>query len=249
MIPKIIHYCWFGPLAKSEITKKCIESWKKHCPDFEIKEWSESNTKPFQNKFYRDAIRKKKYAFASDCIRTQVLSQFGGVYFDTDMLLIKPISESILLLDFFTGYEVEGRAAYGFFGAKKGNRFIQEMADFYNSSEFNEFSLPVITHTFKGLINDKTISANEKIFNPKVFYPLTYQNRNENYKNYINDETIAIHLWDHSWTEPKKSRFELINNLKKILRDYLFYGYSKEYFIRYFREFSRKLYHKLTGKS
>lgn len=249
MIPKIIHYCWFGPLEKSEIAQKCIASWKEHCPDFEIREWTESNTQAYQNKFYKDTLRKKKYAFASDCIRVQALAEYGGVYFDTDMLLLKPIYEEILTLDFFTGYEVDGRAAYGFFGAQKGHRFMLEMANFYNKNEFNEFSLPVITHTFKDLINDSTIFANEKIFDPKVFYPLSYQNRLDDYKNHISEAAYAVHLWGHSWSSNEKNGERLIKNLKTVLHDYIFYGYSKQYFIRYFRGFSRQLYYRLIGKS
>ena len=248
MIPKIIHYCWFGPLKKSEIAQKCISSWKEHCPDFEIKEWTESNTVPFQNKFYKNALRKKKYAFASDCVRVQALTEYGGVYFDTDMLLLKPISETLLSLNFFTGYEVNERAAYGFFGAIKGHRFMVKMADFYSTTEFNEFSLPVITHTFKDLINDSTILKNERIFAPDVFYPLSYQDRLDDYKNHISEATHAVHLWDHSWSGNEKKEASLIKNLKTVLNDYLFYGYSKRYFIRYFRGFSRQLYHQLIGK-
>lgn len=249
MIPKIIHYCWFGPLEKSEITQKCIESWKIQCPDFEIKEWTESNTRDYQNKFYKDALRKKKYAFASDCIRVQALTEYGGIYFDTDMLLLKPISDELLSFDFFTGYEVDGRAAYGFFGAGKGHRFMLEMARFYNSNEFNEFSLPVITHTFKDLINDSTISENERIFAPDVFYPLSYQDRLDDYKKHISEATLAVHLWDHSWSDKKMNKVGVLKDLKTVMKDYIFYGYSKQYFIRYFRGFSRQLYHQLTGKS
>ncbi len=249
MIPKIIHYCWFGPLEKSEIAQRCITSWKEHCPDFEIKEWTESNTQAYQNKFYENALRKKKYAFASDCIRVQALTQHGGVYFDTDMLLLKPISEKLLSLDFFTGYEVDGRAAYGFFGAKKGHRFMLEMANFYRTSEFNEFSLPVITHTFKDLINDSTILENERIFAPEVFYPLSYQDRLNDYRNHISDTTYAVHLWDHSWGRKEKKEGSLMNKLITVLNDYFFHGYSKQYFIRYFRGFSRQLYHQQIGRS
>lgn len=249
MIPKIIHYCWFGNNPKNNLIARCIESWKKFCPDFEIIEWTEDNTKKYQNKFYKDALRKKKYAFVSDCIRSQALQEFGGIYLDTDMLLLKPISEELLRLDFFTGYEVEDRAAYGFFGATPNHRFLQKMVQFYSTTEFNEFSLPVITHTFKSLINDATLAANERIFEPSAFYALPYEHRSEDHSKYIDNNTYAIHLWDHSWDDKVvKKRIYLFRSLKTVLIDYLFYGYSKQYFIRYFRGFSRQLYYLLIGK-
>lgn len=250
MIPKIIHYCWFGPNEKSALTQKCIESWKKYCPDFEIKEWTESNTKAYQNKFYKDALRKKKYAFVSDCIRAQALAEYGGIYLDTDMLLIQPIPNELLKLDFFTGFEVEDRAAYGFFGSIAGHRLIGQMTKFYENTEFNEFSLPVITHTFKEHINLETIGANERIFPPKVFYALTYENKDEDYKLFIDDSSIAVHLWDHSWGVKKNTGFSYwMRGLRVVLIDYLFYGYSKHYFNRYFRGFSRQLYYWLIGRT
>ncbi len=250
MIPKILHYCWFGPNKKSEIAERCLESWKTYCPDFEFKEWNESNTKSYQNKFFKDALRKKNYAFASDCIRVQALNEFGGIYLDMDMLLLKPIGSELLELDFFTGFEVDGRAAYGLFGGKAGHKFLKLMTKFYNETEFNEFSLPVITHTFKEHINAKMIGSNERIFPQIVFYALTYENKNEDFRTYIDDSSIAVHLWDHSWSGKKEIGFAYwIRGLRIVLIDYLFYGYSKQYFIRYFRGFSRQLYYRLIGKA
>jgi mannosyltransferase OCH1-like enzyme len=250
MIPKIIHFCWFGPHKKSEIAQRCIESWRKFCPGFEIKEWTESNTKPYQNKFFKDALRKKKYAFVSDCVRVQAMYEYGGIYLDTDMLLLNPITQNLLKLDFFTGYEVEGRAAYGFFGAIPKHRFIEKMVHFYGSNEFNEFSLPVITHQFKDVINSNTIYLNEKIFKSEVFYPLSFQDRHKDYKEFVSEATLAVHLWDHSWDGGKaKQQNHLIKYLFTVLTDFLFHSYSKEYFIRYFRGFSRQLYHQIIGKT
>jgi len=247
MIPKILHYCWFGNKPKPQSFHQCLESWKQFCPDFEIKEWTESNTKPYQNKFYTDALRKKKYAFASDCIRVQVLYEMGGIYLDTDMLLLKPI-DTLLSLHFFTGDEVEGRVAYGFFGGYPKHRFFEKMKYFYDHNWFNQFSLPVITHAFSPLINRQNLVENEQIFTPEHFYALTYENKGQDFKKYINTNSYAVHLWEHSWSETSKDRFDLLKKLKIVLIDYLIYGYPKQYFIRYFRGFSRQLYHLLIGK-
>lgn len=248
MIPKIIHYCWFGKAPKSDIAIRCIASWEQHCPDFEIIEWNEKNTKPFQNKFYKDAYRKKHFAFAADCIRVQVLQRYGGIYFDTDMLLVKPLY-ALLGNHFFTGYEVENRAAYGLFGGYPEHRFFKEMAAFYENNYFNQYSLPVITHTFKELIHDNNLLPNERIYPPQYFYPMAYEQREEDYETLLNPESIAVHLWDHSWKKPMTASItSWLHGLKTVLVDWLFYRYPYSYFKRYFRGFSRKIYHRIIGK-
>ena len=103
MIPKIIHYCWFGRGEKPELAKKCIASWKKFCPDFEICEWNEDNCDYLAMPFMAEAYAAKKYAFVSDVMRLVVLEQYGGVYFDTDVEVLRDISP--LLID--EGFENE----------------------------------------------------------------------------------------------------------------------------------------------
>lgn len=245
MIPKILHYCWFGPNEKPESFLRCMESWKQFCPDFEIIEWNESNSKSFQNKFYKDAIRKKKYAFASDCIRVHALLEQGGVYLDTDMLLLKSI-DPLLSYDFFTGYEVKDRAAYGLFGGCPDHPFLKEMVQFYKTTEFNQFAPPVITHTFSETVSEERLGSNDRIFPISYFYAFSYESRKEDYSKFITTDSYAVHLWDHSWNAAKKDTLgRLMGKLLTVTKDYLFHGYSYSYFKRYFREFARKLYHQI----
>ena len=245
----MLHYCWFGQGKKPELFKQCLESWKRYCPDFEIVEWNESNSKQFSNPFYKNALRKRRYAFAADCIRVKVLREHGGIYLDTDMLLVKSI-EPLLSFDFFTGYEVEDRAAYGFFGAKANHPILQAMDDFYTTIEFNPFSPPVITHAFKDIVNESNLAENDKIFPPDYFYPLPYQKKGADFSTFVTENTYAVHLWDHSWKpEGKETINSLLRNLGTVVCDFVCYNYSYSYFKRYFREFSRKLYHRLIGKS
>ena len=91
MIPKIIHYCWFGGNPLPELAQKCIASWKKYCPDYEIKEWNESNFDLNCCDYVREAYEAKKWAFVSDYARFWILYHEGGVYFDTDVEVLKPI--------------------------------------------------------------------------------------------------------------------------------------------------------------
>ena len=93
MIPKKIHYCWFGRNPKPKLAEKCIASWRRYCPDYEIIEWNEDNFDVNRNGYTRMCISQKKYAFLSDYVRLLVVAEQGGVYFDTDVELIKPIDE------------------------------------------------------------------------------------------------------------------------------------------------------------
>ena len=104
MIPKIIHYCWFGRGEKPELAKKCIASWRKFCPDFEIREWNEDNCDYLAMPFMAEAYAAKKYAFVSDVMRLIVLEQYGGVYFDTDVEVVRSISP-LLNDEGFIGFE------------------------------------------------------------------------------------------------------------------------------------------------
>ncbi|MDT0556033.1 glycosyltransferase family 32 protein [Patiriisocius hiemis] len=249
MIPKIIHYCWFGGASKSNIAQQCIASWKKYCPDYKFIEWNENNTKDFQNKFYKDAYRKREFAFVADCVRVQVLHVHGGIYLDLDMLLLKPI-DALLDLDFFIGYEVAGRPAFGIFGGVSKHRFFKEMKEYYDTNYFNPFSLPVITHTFKKVIIKEALQPNERIFEPITFYPLPYKDRHEEYVDFITPSSYAVHLWEHSWEEKSTETIGvLVKKLSIVCGDYFMHGYPNAYFKRYFKEFGRKLYYKLTGRN
>lgn len=94
-IPKIIHYCWFGGKKLPDLAVKCIDSWKKYLPDYEIKEWNESNYNLDCCVYVREAYEAKKWAFVSDYARFDILYRYGGLYFDTDVELIKPIDDLI----------------------------------------------------------------------------------------------------------------------------------------------------------
>lgn len=127
MIPKIIHYCWFGNKPKPDFVKQCINSWKKYLPDYEIREWNDEDLKHCNNLYVQEAYKAKKYAFISDYFRLYALYNRGGIYFDTDNEIFKPFDE-FLNLDFFSGYENWNGYISPFtavVGAKKGNKIIK----------------------------------------------------------------------------------------------------------------------------
>lgn len=130
MIEKKIHYVWFGG-EKPEKVKKCIESWKKYLPDYQIFEWNENtyNLKQ-QNTFFQKCYHKKLWAFVADYIRIDVLYHYGGIYLDTDMEIIKDITP-LLDIDLFLGYENEQKMSFGILGVIPEHELFKELYEFY----------------------------------------------------------------------------------------------------------------------
>ena len=138
MIPKIIHYVWVGGKPKSELILKCIDSWKKYCPDYEIKEWNDEAIASIDNKYMWQALEAKKYAFASDFIRLYALKTEGGFYVDTDLEITKPI-DGMRQYDFVSGYENwygEYSPITAFMGASKDSKIIADLLAEYDNLPF-----------------------------------------------------------------------------------------------------------------
>ena len=135
-IPKIIHYCWFGGGPISEADRKCMESWKKYCPDYKIIEWNEQNFEISANRYAQQAYEAKKYAFVSDYARLAVVYEYGGIYLDTDVELVRPLDE-LLELPGFMGFQNNNEVATGLgFGACKGNPVVQALLRDYDALDF-----------------------------------------------------------------------------------------------------------------
>ena len=135
-IPKVIHYCWFGKGEMPKLAKKCIKSWKKYCPDYEIICWNEENFDLTQNRYMKEAYEAGKWAFVSDVARLIIIYENGGIYLDTDVELIKPIDD-LLQSKGFMGFDEKGIVATGLgFGAEKGNEIVGEFLKDYNNIPF-----------------------------------------------------------------------------------------------------------------
>lgn len=136
MIPKTIHYCWFGNNPKPEIIEKCIESWKTCCPDYDIKEWNESNYDLNRFEYVKEAYSKHYWAFVSDVVRLDVVCNYGGIYLDTDVELKTGLNE-LLDNEAFFFFETDRRVNTGMgFGACKQNSVVQAMLKKYEQRHF-----------------------------------------------------------------------------------------------------------------
>ncbi|WP_052444796.1 glycosyltransferase family 32 protein [Flammeovirga sp. OC4] len=207
MIPKIIHYCWFGGNEMSPLNLRCIESWKRHLPEWEIKRWDESNS-PMNSDFVREAFKKKAWAHISDYVRVFALCQEGGVYFDTDMFLLKSF-ENLLEEDFFIGAIYSNHIGAGFVGSSKNHWVLRKLVKKYESMNF---SYEVNTKFFDDIFSEKgTVNYKENVYvddrtlilKPEIFYnyPKNAGYTNLPFDDYITENSIALHLWETSWLE------------------------------------------------
>ncbi len=205
MIPKIIHYCWYGGGEYSPLIKKCIKSWDKHLQGYELKLWDESNT-PTHNAFVREAFARKKYAFVADYMRFEALREYGGIYLDTDILVVKSFDHILHDDECFFGLEDETRINGAVIGARKDSEFIKQCLQTYDNLKFdlsmmNDFSIPKIITAAYNSFEDK---SNIKIYPTPFFYPLPFADslgKLPKVDNYIQKDTICIHLWNASWLD------------------------------------------------
>lgn len=134
MIPKIIHYCWFGSNPLSDEAKTMISTWRKFCPDYEIVEWNESNFDVMENDYCREAYEAKKWAFVSDYVRLKILYEHGGIYMDTDVEVIKSF-DSLLSHEAFLCFEGKN-VSIGTFGIEAGHPLLKELMRWYDTAHY-----------------------------------------------------------------------------------------------------------------
>lgn len=225
MIPKIIHYVWVGNNEKPEIVLKCIESWKKYCPDYEIIEWNNDSLKEIDNKYVSQAFECKKWAFVSDYLRLYALKNFGGFYFDTDLEITNSLDE-FLDKDFVTGFEeFNGKVApiTALMGAKKDSKIISDLLSEYDDIDFikngkmdtttnvtriTKYFEKKFNYTSKNKSDEKFLLEENSIIYP-VYYFCTQKDGKVNY---------SIHHYNGSWVDgySRKNMFKL--GKKQIVR-------------------------------
>lgn len=231
MIPKVIHYCWFGKQKLPEEYKKYMESWKKFCPDFEIIEWNEDNFDVLSNVYCYEAYIEKKWAFVSDYARLKIIYENGGIYLDTDVELIKPLEPLMKGSKAWIGFQNEEQVATGLgFAAEPLNCCIEEMLKLYGDRHFKreDGSLdltpcPVMnTVALKryGLKTGKKNCDTVQHFQNIDVYPICTFNpmNSDTRKLKITKNTYSIHHYTASWINPRRKR---VQKIKKIIPGWL----------------------------
>lgn len=198
---KVIHYCWFGRNPLPESALKCIESWKKFCPDYEIIEWNEDNFDVNSCAYSKEAYENKKYAFTSDYARYKILYENGGIYVDTDVEMIKSIDDIINMP--CLGFETKDYVAPGLIMiAYKKMNFYKKMIDIYESFDFFNIKETIVDLTTNELCKNGLIRDNsmQTVCGIKIF-PMDYFNPKgvDFGKTEITKNTYTIHHYDASW--------------------------------------------------
>lgn len=225
-IPKIIHYCWFGDNPLPDIASKCIESWKKYCPDYKIIRWDESNFDVNENQYVSEAILSKKWAFATDYVRLKVVHEYGGIYLDIDVELLKPLDD-LLMYSGFMGFESKKNIATGLgFGASKHNRLVYEVMNDYKDlsfiSEDGSLDLMPCPERNSKILNKHGLILNnsKQIIDDVLFLPMDYFNPTdyESMRLSISENTYSIHHYNGSWVseEQRKYHGKLVKYNKRV---------------------------------
>lgn len=207
LIPKVIHYCWFGGKDIPDKNKKWMESWQKFCPDYEIKRWDESNYDISKNRFMLQAYEEKQWAFVPDYARLDIVYNHGGIYLDVDVEIVKNFDD-LLYAKGFAGFESDKYVAFGLgFGAQKKLPIIKKLRDQYEKLEFRntDGSLNLIGSPniqTKNLLEDGLIQNGEyQIVRDLVIYPekMLCGKSVRTMRTQLTDYTHSIHQYDASW--------------------------------------------------
>lgn len=234
MIPKKIHYCWFGGNDLPESVKKCIDSWHKMCPDYEIVCWNEENYDINKNIYVRQAYKSKKWAFVSDYARLDILYNKGGIYLDTDVELIKSLTP-LLKNKVYMGIEkveIKNEGVYWIstglgFGAERGSKVILDLMKLYEDrlfiNEKNNLDLtptPIIITNYLKTKGFKDKNIVQKI-DELMIYPTEYFAAKDYLTNKlaVTDNTYSIHHYDNSWGSNSQPFF---NKIKSKVRNLLY---------------------------
>lgn len=212
MIPKKIHYCWFGRGEKPKLAQKCIASWKKYCPEYEIIEWNEDNFDVNKNAYTKMCYEQKKYAFLSDYARLLVVYEHGGLYFDTDVEIVRN-PDFLLKEEAFFGFETEGNdngiIASGLgFGSVAGGTALKTMIeeyDFLLDGKSGTVGCPILNT--KAMVKlGLQPGMDIQYLSHATVYPKEYFNPYESTTGRLNKtpNTVSVHWYAGSWLSPKQ---------------------------------------------
>ena len=218
-IPKIIHYCWFGGNPLPDSAQKCIDSWKKYLPDYQIREWNESNYNIEKCEFVKEAYAHQNWAFVTDYARLDVVCEFGGIYLDTDVEIVRSFDE-LLENEAFAGFDDDQLINTGMgFGARPHNPVIRANKDAYHHLSFcnadgslNLITCPRVTSEILARHGAKMNNTFQKLehitlYPKEYFCPLNYYTG----VLHITDNTFSIHHFSMSWMEQKDIQWHNIH--------------------------------------
>lgn len=226
MIPKIIHYCWFGGKPLLAQMQAYIETWKKYLPDYELKRWDESNLPP-DSRHLKLLLRHRKWAFVSDYVRLYALYTEGGIYLDTDIEVVRPF-DPLLGESCFIGFQQKGPITQdslngAVIGAVPGHPYIKDCLDLHTNSFYARIK-PILNPVVMSRVaigygldhyGDQVLRG-VRLFPTEAFYP--YHWLEEFRPEQVTADTFCIHRWENSWNRPRSGRARIDHLLYKLGR-------------------------------
>lgn len=215
MIPKTIFFCWFGDVALDALSKTCISSWEKHLPDYTIHKIGNKAIDEKENSFISFAVAHKLWAFVSDYYRIKVLYELGGIYMDTDMMLLKSLN-GLTPLHGFLGAENKQLVNAAIMGFSPQHPLLSQLLNHYSTlnptsvEEIKQMTIPIIitkvirdTYKFDSGFEAQVSFHNLTILPPATFYPMPFSKQviSSDYPMYVKDNTLGVHLWNASWVD------------------------------------------------
>lgn len=220
MIPKTIHYCWFGGNPLPDEARSYIEDWRRLCPDYQIIEWNEGNFDVSCVSYVKEAYDSRKWAFVTDYVRLYALYHQGGIYLDTDVEMIKPIDE-FLVEEAFSGFERENAVPTGIMGSVPGQRAVKDLLDEYKDRHFlNEngdmdmsTNVEAITRYF--IDNGLVLNGKKQTINGFTMYPTEYfcPKDSRTLEVSATEKTYTIHHFAGTWVGDKTRARKLVKKL------------------------------------
>jgi mannosyltransferase OCH1-like enzyme len=209
MIPKKIHYCWFGRGHLPHLARKCIATWRQFLPGYEIIEWNEDNFDIYSNRYVTEAYANRKFAFVSDYVRLYALYHVGGIYMDTDVEVLRSLDQ-FLTNEAFSGFETPQHIPTGIMASVKGQRFIGELLSEYNDRHFIGPDGILDTHTNVEAITSSALRHGLKLdgakqtVNGMTLYPTEYfcPYDNATGRKKITPNSFCIHWFAKTWIDP-----------------------------------------------
>lgn len=223
-IPHVIHYCWFGGGEKPDVVCRCIDSWKRFFPEWEIIEWNEENYDITKSQYMREAYKEKKWAFVSDYARFDILYNQGGVYLDVDVEFLKPLPDEYLHKGAFTGFEYTGIVAPGLiFAVPRKHPFLREVLEMFDVSTFSmnaDGTFLTVNMQLTNMMKKEGLKTNNKLQNicGVTVYPSEFfcGYNTDIREPEITENTICRHHYLGSWSKPT-IKMKLQNILKRLI--------------------------------
>lgn len=218
MIPRKIHYCWFGGGPKSGLNLRCIETWNKVMPGFEVKEWNETNS-PLNNPYCRAAYERKEWARLSNYVRFHALSLEGGFYFDTDVEVLRSfevLRDNTCFLGFQTVTNVDEWVGIGVIGAEPGHPFPKKFLEFIERYYLTHGEFRLGPRAATTVLREQGLNkygaqvvGDVRLYTTEYFYP--YGWKEVFTPECVTADTFSVHHWEGSWIKPVPLRRRVLS--------------------------------------